>query len=251
MAESFADADRNPPVFDPDRHTISVPGELAKSVQAVKDAEWWRIGIAEEIGGCARARGADVGDQRDADVRQSVGGLLVRTGPGDGQRALRRGQRTAEALGRNGSGAGLGGDHGADRAGRRLRCRRGPRQGHRPTRRHLAHRGREAVHLRRRCRRYRREHLPPGAGPTRGRRTRHQGSEPVLRAEVSVRPRHARTRPAQRRLRDRPGTQDGPEVLPHMRVDVRRARRSPPSAIWSATSTTASRRCSPSSRTRG
>jgi len=51
IAESFADADRNPPVFEPDRHTISVPAELAKSVQAVKDAEWWRIGLAEEIGG--------------------------------------------------------------------------------------------------------------------------------------------------------------------------------------------------------
>jgi alkylation response protein AidB-like acyl-CoA dehydrogenase len=53
VAESFAVADRHPPVFDPDRHTISVPGELAKSVQAVKDAEWWRIGIAEELGGVA------------------------------------------------------------------------------------------------------------------------------------------------------------------------------------------------------
>ena len=51
VAESFADADRNPPVFDPDRHTISVSAELAKTVQAVKDAEWWRVGIAEEIGG--------------------------------------------------------------------------------------------------------------------------------------------------------------------------------------------------------
>jgi hypothetical protein len=51
VAESFAEADRNPPVFDPDRHTVSVPGDLAKTVQAVKDAEWWRIGIAEEIGG--------------------------------------------------------------------------------------------------------------------------------------------------------------------------------------------------------
>jgi alkylation response protein AidB-like acyl-CoA dehydrogenase len=51
VAESFADADRNPPVFEPDRHTITVPAELAKSVQAVKDAEWWRIGLAEEIGG--------------------------------------------------------------------------------------------------------------------------------------------------------------------------------------------------------
>jgi alkylation response protein AidB-like acyl-CoA dehydrogenase len=51
VADSFADADRNPPAFEPDRHTISVPAELAKSVQAVKDAEWWRIGLAEEIGG--------------------------------------------------------------------------------------------------------------------------------------------------------------------------------------------------------
>jgi alkylation response protein AidB-like acyl-CoA dehydrogenase len=53
VAESFASADRHPPVFDPQTHSISVPGELAKSVQAVKDAEWWRIGIAEEIGGVA------------------------------------------------------------------------------------------------------------------------------------------------------------------------------------------------------
>jgi alkylation response protein AidB-like acyl-CoA dehydrogenase len=51
VADSFADADRNPPVFEPGRHTISVSAELAKSVQAVKDAEWWRIGLAEEIGG--------------------------------------------------------------------------------------------------------------------------------------------------------------------------------------------------------
>jgi alkylation response protein AidB-like acyl-CoA dehydrogenase len=51
VADSFAEADRNPPVFEPDRHTIAVPAELAKSVQAVKDAEWWRIGLAEEIGG--------------------------------------------------------------------------------------------------------------------------------------------------------------------------------------------------------
>ena len=51
IAESFADADRNPPVFEPNEHTISVSAELAKSVQAAKEAEWWRIGLAEEIGG--------------------------------------------------------------------------------------------------------------------------------------------------------------------------------------------------------
>ena len=51
VAESFAFADRNPPVFDPAAHTISVPDELVKTVQAIKDAEWWRLGLAEEIGG--------------------------------------------------------------------------------------------------------------------------------------------------------------------------------------------------------
>jgi alkylation response protein AidB-like acyl-CoA dehydrogenase len=53
IAESFAFADRNPPVFDPATHSISVAPELAKTVQAIKDAEWWRLGLAEEIGGMA------------------------------------------------------------------------------------------------------------------------------------------------------------------------------------------------------
>ncbi|MEZ0353262.1 acyl-CoA dehydrogenase [Mycobacterium sp. pR1184] len=51
VAETFAFADRNPPVFDPKEHTISVAPELAKTVQAIKDAEWWRLGLAEDIGG--------------------------------------------------------------------------------------------------------------------------------------------------------------------------------------------------------
>lgn len=51
VAETFAYADRNPPVFDPATHSISVPDELVKTVQAIKDAEWWRLGLAEEIGG--------------------------------------------------------------------------------------------------------------------------------------------------------------------------------------------------------
>ena len=51
IAESFVDADRNPPTFLPNEHTITVPGPLAKTVQAVKDAQWWRVGLAEEAGG--------------------------------------------------------------------------------------------------------------------------------------------------------------------------------------------------------
>ena len=51
VADSFASADRNPPVFDAAEHTLSVPDELAKTVQAIKEAEWWRLGMDEAIGG--------------------------------------------------------------------------------------------------------------------------------------------------------------------------------------------------------
>ena len=51
VAQSFAEGDRNPPVFDPNTHTVTYSPELAKSVQAIKDAEWWRLGLPEEIGG--------------------------------------------------------------------------------------------------------------------------------------------------------------------------------------------------------
>ncbi len=51
IAESFIDADRNPPVFDPAAHSITVSDEIKRTVQAAKDAEWWRVGLAEEIGG--------------------------------------------------------------------------------------------------------------------------------------------------------------------------------------------------------
>ena len=51
IADTFAYADRNPPVFDPNTHSISVAPELAKTVHAIKEAGWWRLGLAEEIGG--------------------------------------------------------------------------------------------------------------------------------------------------------------------------------------------------------
>ncbi|MEZ0092642.1 acyl-CoA dehydrogenase [Streptacidiphilus sp. EB129] len=51
LADSFADADRNPPVFDPETNTAPVPDTFKKSYQAYMDAEWWRLGIPESIGG--------------------------------------------------------------------------------------------------------------------------------------------------------------------------------------------------------
>jgi alkylation response protein AidB-like acyl-CoA dehydrogenase len=51
LAESFADADRNPPTFDPDTHTVSLPESLKKSVRAWQHGEWFRVGLDQHIGG--------------------------------------------------------------------------------------------------------------------------------------------------------------------------------------------------------
>ncbi|MEX3105110.1 acyl-CoA dehydrogenase [Streptomyces sp. V2] len=51
LAESFADADRNPPVFDPETSTAPVTPSFKKSYKAFMDSEYWRLGLPEEIGG--------------------------------------------------------------------------------------------------------------------------------------------------------------------------------------------------------
>jgi len=56
LAESYQDADRNPPVFDPETHTAPVPESFKKTFQTYMDAEWWRLGIPEEIGGTTAPR---------------------------------------------------------------------------------------------------------------------------------------------------------------------------------------------------
>ncbi|MET8981238.1 acyl-CoA dehydrogenase [Streptomyces sp. NPDC004539] len=51
LAESFTDADRNPPVFDPQTNTAPVTPSFKKSYKAFMDSEYWRLGLPEEIGG--------------------------------------------------------------------------------------------------------------------------------------------------------------------------------------------------------
>ncbi|WP_200309372.1 acyl-CoA dehydrogenase [Streptomyces adelaidensis] len=51
LAESFTDADRNPPAFDPETNTAPVPASFKKSYKAFMKSEYWRLGIPEEIGG--------------------------------------------------------------------------------------------------------------------------------------------------------------------------------------------------------
>ncbi|WP_328901077.1 acyl-CoA dehydrogenase [Streptomyces sp. NBC_00441] len=56
LADSYADADRNPPVFDPETNTAPVPDTFRKSYQAFMDSEYWRLGLPEEIGGTTSPR---------------------------------------------------------------------------------------------------------------------------------------------------------------------------------------------------
>src|SRR5215212_6666377 len=51
IAESFAASDRKPPTFDPQTHTVSLPGPFKKSLNAWRDGEWFRIGLDEGLDG--------------------------------------------------------------------------------------------------------------------------------------------------------------------------------------------------------
>jgi len=53
VAESFADADRNPPTFAPETHTVHLPESFKRSVRAWQQGEWFRVGLNEDIGGVA------------------------------------------------------------------------------------------------------------------------------------------------------------------------------------------------------
>ena len=51
LAESFTDADRNPPDFDPTTHSATLPESFKRSFKAYMDTEYWRLGLPEEMGG--------------------------------------------------------------------------------------------------------------------------------------------------------------------------------------------------------
>ena len=51
LAESFADADREPPIYDPVTRTVTMPEGFKKSFKALMDAEWWRLDLPEHLGG--------------------------------------------------------------------------------------------------------------------------------------------------------------------------------------------------------
>src|SRR3978361_84932 len=51
LAESFTDADRHPPVYDPKTYSVSLPESFKKSYAAVMDGEWYRLSLPENLGG--------------------------------------------------------------------------------------------------------------------------------------------------------------------------------------------------------
>jgi alkylation response protein AidB-like acyl-CoA dehydrogenase len=56
VAESFAAADRQPPVFDPATHSVTIPEAFKRSYQAFVDAEWFRLDLPAELGGTSVPR---------------------------------------------------------------------------------------------------------------------------------------------------------------------------------------------------
>src|SRR5487761_2447369 len=56
LAESFADADRNPPVFDQATPAVKIPDSLRKSYRAFMDAEFYRLALPPELGGAGAPR---------------------------------------------------------------------------------------------------------------------------------------------------------------------------------------------------
>ncbi|BBZ00784.1 acyl-CoA dehydrogenase [Mycolicibacterium chitae] len=51
LAESFEEADRHPPVYDPSTKTVTVTPEFAATYKTWLDAEWWRLRVLPELGG--------------------------------------------------------------------------------------------------------------------------------------------------------------------------------------------------------
>jgi alkylation response protein AidB-like acyl-CoA dehydrogenase len=56
LADSYTDADRNPPVFDPATHSAPLPASFKKSYQAFMDSEFWRLDVPVELDGTGAPR---------------------------------------------------------------------------------------------------------------------------------------------------------------------------------------------------
>ncbi len=53
LADSFVDADRNPPTYDPRTEEVRMPASFARSYQAYRDSGFWSVDVNAELGGTA------------------------------------------------------------------------------------------------------------------------------------------------------------------------------------------------------
>jgi len=51
IAESYAESDRQPPVYDPATHSVTMPEAFKRSYNAYMEAQWWRLDLPPEAGG--------------------------------------------------------------------------------------------------------------------------------------------------------------------------------------------------------
>ncbi|PSK99512.1 hypothetical protein CLV63_103237 [Murinocardiopsis flavida] len=56
VAESFAEADRNPPVFDAKTHSVAMPEGFKRSYHAYMDAGWYNLDLPTHLGGIGAPR---------------------------------------------------------------------------------------------------------------------------------------------------------------------------------------------------
>jgi alkylation response protein AidB-like acyl-CoA dehydrogenase len=56
LSASFADADRNPPVFEPQSHTVRLPEAFKTSFRAMHEGGWANVGVTAELGGIPAPR---------------------------------------------------------------------------------------------------------------------------------------------------------------------------------------------------
>ena len=245
--------DRNPPVYDPKAKTVTMPRGLQDGPSPnLMDSGFWRLDLPEHIGGIAAPPVGALGDRRDDPRRQPRASTCTCPAPASPASCGDLGNEEQKRMGRRSWSSASGAPPWCSPSP--MPARTSARASPRPTRSADGSWHIEGVKrfITSRRARHEREHHPPRAGPPgrrRGRgRPRHQGPEPVLRAEVS-------TSTPTGNLGERNGAfvtnvekKMGLKVSTTCEVTLRptASRRR---AGWSATCTTASRRCSRSSST--
>jgi alkylation response protein AidB-like acyl-CoA dehydrogenase len=71
LAESFVDADRNPPKYDPATMSVQMPESFAKSYKTLMESDFWRLDLPEHLGGSGAP----------PSIRWSVAEMILGTNP--------------------------------------------------------------------------------------------------------------------------------------------------------------------------